>query len=79
MAASYNRKEEPCLFNLKSKPISINALEAMHTARVTWEEGTLRASNDELYAILEGVYAMYAELKAEVGKTPRFCGFPHRP
>ena len=42
-------------------------LNAMHTARVTWEEGTLRASNDELYAILEGVYALYAELKTEVG------------
>ena len=28
-------------------------LDAMHTARATWEEGTLRASNDELYAILE--------------------------
>jgi len=39
-------------------------LDAMHTARVTWEEGTLRASNDELYVILEGVFAMYAELKA---------------
>ena len=48
-------------------------LEAMHTARVTWEEGTLRASNDELYAILEGVYAMYAELKAEVGKRRAFA------
>ena len=31
-------------------------LDAMHTARATWEEGTLRASNDELYAILESVY-----------------------
>ena len=30
-------------------------LEAMHTARVTWEDGTLRASNEELYAILESV------------------------
>ena len=48
-------------------------LDAMHTARVTWEEGTLRASNDELYAILEGVYAMYAELKAEVGKRRAFA------
>ena len=38
-------------------------LDAMHTARATWEEGTLRASNDELYAILESVYALYAELK----------------
>ena len=48
-------------------------LEAMAIARVTWEEGTLRASNDELYAILEGVYALYAELKAEVGKRRAFA------
>ena len=48
-------------------------LDAMHTARVTWEEGTLRASNDELYVILEGVFAMYAELKAEVGKRRAFA------
>ncbi len=47
-------------------------LEAMHTARVTWEEGTLRAANEELYAILESVYALYAELKAEVGKRRAF-------
>ena len=48
-------------------------LNAMHTARVTWEEGTLRASNDELYAILESVYALYAELKTEVGKRRAFA------
>ena len=48
-------------------------LEAMSAARVQWEEGTLRASNDELYAILEGVYALYAELKAEVGKRRAFA------
>ncbi len=47
-------------------------LDAMHAARVTWEEGTLRAANEELYAILEGVYALYAELKAEVGKRRAF-------
>jgi len=47
-------------------------LEAMSAARVQWEEGTLRASNDELYAILEGVYALYAELKAAVGKRRAF-------
>ena len=47
-------------------------LEAMHAARVSWEEGTLKAANDELYAILEGVYALYAELKAEVGKRRAF-------
>ena len=32
-------------------------LEAMSAARVQWEEGTLRASTEELYAILEGVHA----------------------
>lgn len=47
-------------------------LDAMHAARVTWEAGTLRAANEELYAILEGVYALYAELKAEVGKRRAF-------
>jgi len=36
-------------------------LNAMHTARATWEEGTLRASNDELYAILESVYALFTQ------------------
>ena len=25
-------------------------LEAMHAARAKWEDGTLRAANDELYA-----------------------------
>jgi len=48
-------------------------LEAMSAARINWEEGTLRASNEELYAILEGVYALYAELKAEVGKRRAFA------
>ena len=49
------------------------SLDAMHTARAPWEEGTLRASNDELYAILESVYALYAELKTEVGKRRAFA------
>ena len=48
-------------------------LDAMHAARAVWEEGTLRAANEELYAILEGVYALYAELKAEVGKRRAFA------
>jgi len=47
-------------------------LDAMHAARDKWEDGTLRAANEELYAILEGVYALYAELKAEVGKRRAF-------
>ena len=47
-------------------------LNAMHAARATWEDGTLRAANDELYAILDGIYELYAELKAEVGKRRAF-------
>jgi len=45
---------------------------AMHAARAKWEEGTLRAANEELYAILENVYALYAELKTEVSKRRAF-------
>lgn len=48
-------------------------LETMSVARVTWEEGTLRASNEELYAILEAVYSLYAELKGEVAKRRAFA------
>ncbi|MDA9136456.1 hypothetical protein N9J71_05310, partial [Ascidiaceihabitans sp.] len=48
-------------------------LTAMHAARAQWEDGTLRAANEELYAILENVYALYAELKAEVGKRRAFA------
>jgi hypothetical protein len=48
-------------------------LKNMSAARVTWEEGELRASNDELYTILEEIYALYAELKAEVGKRRAFA------
>ena len=48
-------------------------LENMSAARVIWEDGTLRASNEELYAILEGVFAFYAELKAEVSKRRAFA------
>ena len=46
-------------------------LDAMHTARATWEEGTLRASNDELYAILESVYALYASSKRKLASAVR--------
>ena len=41
-------------------------LTAMHAARAQWEDGTLRAANEELYAILENVYALYAELKLKL-------------
>lgn len=48
-------------------------LERMSAARAVWEEGTLRAANDELYAILEDVFALYSELKSEVGKRRAFA------
>ncbi len=48
-------------------------MQCTHCPCHVWEEGTLRAANDELYAILEGVYALYAELKAEVGKRRAFA------
>jgi len=48
-------------------------LEAMHTARTKWEDGYLRAANEELYSILENVHALYAELKSEVGKRRAFA------
>ena len=54
-------------------------LEQMSAARLVWEEGTMRAATTELYAILEEVYALYAELKTEVSKrlidVP--CVLPH--
>ena len=43
----------------------------MHTARATWEEGTLRASNDELYAILESVYASMLSSKLKLASVAR--------
>ena len=48
-------------------------LEQMSAARVVWEEGTMRAATTELYAILEQIYALYSELKAEVGKRRAFA------
>ncbi len=48
-------------------------LDSMSAARVIWEEGTLRASTEELYAILDGIFQLYAELKVEVGKRRAFA------
>jgi hypothetical protein len=48
-------------------------LEQMSAARVVWEEGTMRSATTELYAILEQIYALYSELKAEVGKRRAFA------
>ena len=48
-------------------------LEQMSAARVVWEEGTMRAATTELYTILEQIYALYSELKSEVGKRRAFA------
>lgn len=55
------------------KQVLHQRLDSMSAARVVWEEGTLRASNDELYAILEGVAALYAELKSELSQRRAFA------
>ena len=71
-----------CKRHLKGRTMSVQTqlktdihtrLTAMHAARAQWEDGTLRAANEELYAILENVYALYAELKTEVGKRRAFA------
>lgn len=43
-------------------------LDLISAARAAWEDGTLRASNDELYAILERCYAVFAEMKDDTAK-----------
>jgi len=43
-------------------------LDQISAARAAWEEGTLKASNDELYAILERCYAVFAEMKDDTAK-----------
>ena len=43
-------------------------LDQISAARAAWEEGTLKASNDELYAILERCFAVFAEMKDDTAK-----------
>jgi hypothetical protein len=43
-------------------------LDQISVARASWEEGTLKASNDELYAILERCYAVFFEMKDDTAK-----------
>jgi hypothetical protein len=43
-------------------------LDQLSAARAVWEEGTLKSSNDELYAILERCYAVFAEMKDDTAK-----------
>jgi hypothetical protein len=80
--ASTQSFAEDCKRQSKGKNMSVQTqikteihsrLEAMHTARTKWEDGYLRAANEELYSILENVHALYAELKSEVGKRRAFA------
>lgn len=43
-------------------------LDQIAASRAVWEEGTLKASNDELYAILERCFAVFAEMKEDTAK-----------
>jgi hypothetical protein len=43
-------------------------LNQISQARAAWEEGTLKASNDELYAILERCFAVFVEMKDDTAK-----------
>ena len=45
-----------------------NTLNQIAAARAVWEDGTLKASNDELYAILERCFAVFAEMKDDTAK-----------
>lgn len=43
-------------------------LDTIAQARQLWEDGTLRAANAELYAILERCFALYSELRDDTAK-----------
>jgi hypothetical protein len=43
-------------------------LDQIASARAIWEEGSLKASNDELYAILERCFEVYKEMKDDTAK-----------
>src|SRR6056297_2828096 len=43
-------------------------LQQISDARAVWEEGTLKAANDELYAILERCYSVFVEMKEDTAK-----------
>lgn len=43
-------------------------LDQISEARAIWEAGTLRASNDELYAILERCFAVFKEMREDTAK-----------
>jgi hypothetical protein len=43
-------------------------LNQISAARAVWEEGTLKSSNDELYAILERCFEIYKQMKEDTAK-----------
>jgi hypothetical protein len=43
-------------------------LDQISAARAVWEEGTLKSSNDELYAILERCFEIYKQMKEATAK-----------
>lgn len=43
-------------------------LDQISQARAVWEAGTLKAANDELYAILEQCFAVFVEMKDDTAK-----------
>jgi hypothetical protein len=43
-------------------------LDQISEARAIWEAGTLKASNDELYAILERCFAVFKEMREDTAK-----------
>ncbi|EAQ05994.1 hypothetical protein [Yoonia vestfoldensis] len=43
-------------------------LDQISAARAVWEEGTLKSSNDELYAILERCFEIYKQMKEDTAK-----------
>ncbi|ARU00177.1 hypothetical protein [Yoonia vestfoldensis] len=45
-----------------------HTLDQISAARAVWEEGTLKSSNDELYAILERCFEIYKEMKEDTAK-----------
>lgn len=43
-------------------------LDQIAQARAIWEDGTLKSANEELYAILERCFAVFAEMKDDTAK-----------
>ncbi|MBE1289583.1 MAG: hypothetical protein GJ679_06200 [Rhodobacteraceae bacterium] len=43
-------------------------LDQIAHARAVWEDGTLKAANEELYAILERCFAVFVEMKEDTAK-----------